>query len=212
MKAPGLLGDRLRSDLDAVLVEINVAALGDGLDEIEAAVMAQLVVAPLHLPADHHLPLAVDRPVVRIERAPAQPGDADDGLEGRAGRKKAGGGDVQPGAPLLNVGGRGRAEMRRKIIEIIAGRARQHEDLARAHVERDRRPGPVAQGALRDDLQVDIERGDEVLAGQGTPLLEGGPDLVAGGIDLEDLPPGAALELGVEFLLEPVAADRCPSA
>ena len=86
------------------------------------------------------------------------------GLERRAGRVGPAGGAVEEGlrrvvrkAPVER-----RVERRHEVVRVVAGRAREDEDVARARVERDAGPGAPRELALGDALELGVEREAQV--------------------------------------------------
>ena len=207
MEAPAFGGEDIGRDEAAGLVEINVAAVADGVGQRDLVVVAVAIGTIEKLVADFHDAVAVHDDLVGIKPAAAQAGDGGEDLECGPGRVGAADGLVEQGVAVDDVLPRLLADVGRRVAEVVVGLVCEHEHLAGADVERDGGADAVADGLLGDLLEVDVEGCHQVLALHGQAFFEGRVDFVASGIDAEDRAAGLALELGIEDLLQPVAAE-----
>ncbi len=204
-------GHRVAADLEAGLVEVDVARLGDGGAQVHVAVPARLPV--LERPVTQaELPVAVD-PVHRGERALLEPGRGHDDLEHRAGRvlplqgavHERGHRVLHQAQPLVAVDVPGEA------IERERGTRRQGQHVAVARIQDDHRAGLARHRLLGDLLDPAIDGGDDL--GSRIRLLAAHHlHRPAHGVDLDPLAPVPATQVLVQESLQARLPDHVPAA
>ena len=96
-----------------------------------------------------------------------------------------------------------------EIAKIVVGHAGHHEDFAGAHIHRHRGSGGIefTELGFSGALQIDVERGDQVLTLHGLSFFQRWIDPVTGGVDAKDGAAGDALKFFIEGFFESVATD-----
>ena len=206
-EAPRLGSDKVGAGLKPVFEEEHTAGIAEGGDEIAFAVTLVLPAGKTAV-ADHKVAGADDIRERRLDGAAAQAGDGSDDLEGGAGRILTLDGAVEPAPGFFDGLGRIGREARHEIVEVVVGLGNEHEHLAGPDIKGHGGAGAFLHGGFRGLLQLDVEAGGDVAALHGQALFLRQVDLVAGGIHQVDSPAALALQLLVENLLQPAAANR----
>ena len=179
MEAAALGGNEFGSDIEAVFVEEDVAALFHGGAVVDQAVGMAVVTGEAPA-ADEVIAGAVH---LRIGQngAAAQAGDGGEDLEGRTRGVGALDGAGVPRTLLVDLGGLGGAEARGEVVEVVVGFAGEHQHLARRDIQRHggARHLGISYFFLRGQLQVDVEAGGEIFALHRQAALERRVDFVA---------------------------------
>ena len=191
---------RVRADLRREIAEVRIAALHERVAQVEFAVPP-----PARAP-EAKSAARVDT-VARIRRprriADRQPCERRQRLERRAGRVGTARRAVEERLRRVvrqATIARG-VEARHEVVRIVARRAREGQDVARARIERDARAGEARELRLRDALEADVEREAQVEA--ALRLLDGArPDRVAVRVHRQLPLAGDAAQVAVVVRLE----------
>src|SRR5207248_2306318 len=198
--------DRVDAHVVRQVVVVGVAGLDDRLVHVDRAVTALLVVAEAP-PAEIEIARVEDGrargALTGLERA-----EREIGLDGRARRVKARNGAVVERLVdrAVELGPVLRIDAVDEQIRVEARLRHQGEYPAARRIDGDQRAAALAERDLGDLLQAHVERQRDVIAWQRRAARQRA-DAAAGGVDLDLLEAGGAMELGLVGGLDAGLAD-----